>query len=118
MIIQNNKIKTLLLTAVLALLTVGGASAAIPYGTLLKHVDQFPLVPVTLNNGTVINQMAWATRTTRGCTQNILLTKMSIPTGTPTGILTKMSSNREIRTTIMVAATTSKSINSVIYTEA
>ena len=59
MIIQNIKIKTLLLTAVLALLTVGGASATIPYGTLLKHVDQFPLVPVTLNNDTVINQMAW-----------------------------------------------------------
>ena len=59
MIIQNIKIKTILLTAVLALLTVGGASATIPYGTLLKHVDQFPLVPVTLNNDTVINQMAW-----------------------------------------------------------
>lgn len=59
MIIQNIKIKTLLLTAVLALLTVGGASAAIPYGKMIVNVDQFPLVPVTLNNGTVINQMAW-----------------------------------------------------------
>ena len=59
MIIQNIKIKTLLLTAVLALLTVGGASAAIPCGKMIVNVDQFPLVPVTLNNGTVINQMAW-----------------------------------------------------------
>ena len=59
MTIRNTKLKATAVSAALALLTVGGASAAIPYGKMIVNVDQFTLVPVTMANGTVQMQMAW-----------------------------------------------------------
>ena len=59
MIIKNTRIKTLFLSVALALLTVGGASATIPFGKMIVNADQFVLVPFTQPDGTIQYRTAY-----------------------------------------------------------